>query len=137
MNNPLNEPLQFQILISNTSNFTLERKQNERIHMEALGSADVNIVFTPSTLGHAPDHSCVVSFFNDKVGNISYELCGVGLEPETQDPINITAEVGHSQMVIVNFRNSTDASIYCNILLLGKRDILYFLSCLTTASIFA
>lgn len=120
LSNPLNEPVQFQTLISNPGNFALERKQNERIQLDPLASVDVNIVFTPSTLGDAPQHACYISFFNEKVGNLTYELRGVGLEPETQDPINITAEIGHSQMVVINFRNSTDTSISCDIKLIGK-----------------
>lgn len=80
---------------------------------------DVNVVFTPSTLGQAEQHSCFITFASEKVGKLSYELCGIGLEPDTQDPINITSEIGNSQMVVVNFRNSTDTSIICDIQLLG------------------
>lgn len=76
-------------------------------------------MFTPSILGESSDHCGLISFMNEKIGNISYELQGIGLEPEIQDPVNITSEIGHSQMVTVNFRNSTDAPIYCDILLLG------------------
>lgn len=122
LSNPLNEPVQFQTLISNPSNFALDRKQNECIQVEPNGKVDVNIIFTPSTLGLAPDHTCLVTFYNEKIGNICYELRGVGLQPEIQDPINITAEIGHSQMIVVNFRNSTNEPIYCDILLLGIRQ---------------
>jgi hypothetical protein len=68
--NPVQEPIQFRVLISNSSNFALERKQNELLDVEASGTIDLNIIFTPSTLGFA-DHFCLISFFNEKVGNIT------------------------------------------------------------------
>jgi hypothetical protein len=66
------------------------------------------------------DHYSLLSFFNEKVGNITYELRGIGTEPDTQDPINITAEVNQSQLVTINFRNSTDSAIYCDLKILGN-----------------
>lgn len=120
LSNPLNEPIQFKTIISNTNNFGLERKQNDRIRLEPNTTVDVNVIFTPSTVGPSSDHVGLIAFYNEKIGNITYELRGIGIEPDTQDPINITAEIGHSQMVTVNFRNSTDSAIYCDINLLGR-----------------
>ena len=68
--NPLNEPIQFRVLLSNVNNFALERKQNELIDVEVSGTIYLNIIFTHATLGFA-DHFCLISFFNEKVGNIT------------------------------------------------------------------
>ena len=118
LSNPLNEAAQFRILNSNTNNFGLE-KVNDKITLEANSAIDLKVIFTPSTMGPS-DHYCLLSFFNEKVGNITYELRGIGTEPDTQDPINITAEVYQSQLVTINFRNSTDSAIYCDLKILGK-----------------
>ena len=45
---------------------------------------------------------------------------GVGLEPDTQDPIHITAECNQAQLVTINFRNSTDSAIYCDLLIVDE-----------------
>ena len=119
LKNPLNDAITFRPLISNTNNFALERRQNELIKVDANGTTDVNIVFTPSAVGMA-DHYALVSFYNERIGNISYEVRGVGVEPDTQDPINITSEIGASQMVTINFRNPTDSAIYCDLALLSE-----------------
>lgn len=112
--NPIGELAHFRVHLSNTSNFALERKNNELLDVEAHASVQLGVIFTPSTLGFA-EHYCLLSFCSEKVGNITYELRGVGLAPETQDPINITAEVNQAQLVTVNFRNSTDSAIYCDL----------------------
>lgn len=114
--NPLNEQVQFRVLISNTNNYALEKKQQEKLTVEANGLVDVDVLFTPSTVGIA-EHFGLISFYNEKVGNITFELRGIGLEPDTQDPINITSEICSSQMVTINFRNSTDSAIYCDLAL--------------------
>ena len=119
--NPINEAIQFRVLLSNTNNFALERKQNELIDVEPNSSAEINVIFTPATIGYT-DHFCLLSFYNEKVGNITYELRGIGLEPDTQDPINITAEVNQAQLVTINFRNSTDSAIYCDLKILDEND---------------
>lgn len=119
LKNPLNEALEFRVIVSNTDNFNVESNQltNDTISVDANGSVDVNIKFNPSTIGPA-DHVGLISFFNERIGNLTYEVSGIGLEPDTQDPINITAEVNHSQMVTVYFRNTTDSAIYCDMSLL-------------------
>ena len=122
LTNPIAENVQFRALLSNTNNFALERKQNELVDVAPLGSTDINVIFTPATIGYT-DHYCLLSFFNEKVGNITYELRGVGLEPDTQDPINITAEVNQAQLVTINFRNSTDSAIYCDLKILDENDM--------------
>jgi hypothetical protein len=68
--NPIQENVQFRVLLSNASNFALERKQNELLDVEASSTVDLNIIFTPATLGFA-DHFCLISFYNEKVGNIT------------------------------------------------------------------
>ena len=117
--NPLNEPVTYRTLLSNTNNFSLENRQNEELYIEANGSQDVNVLFTPATIGFS-DHYCLVSFYNEKVGNVTYELRGVGLEPERQDPVNVTCEIGQTQIVNVNFRNPTDSAIYCDLKLISN-----------------
>jgi hypothetical protein len=118
LKNPLNDRAEFRVLISNTDHFGVENKRhNDVISIEANGSVDVNIKFMPSTIGLA-DHVGIVSFQNERIGNISYEVKGIGLEPDTQDPINITSEVNQSQMVTVYFKNTTDSAIYCDLALL-------------------
>lgn len=116
----MNEKLQFRVIISNTTNFTLERKQHEHFDVEANGTVDVNILFTPSTVGLS-DHFTLISVYNEKVGNITYDLKGIGLEPDVQDPISVTCEVGQTQMATISFRNTTDSAIYCDLALLGKK----------------
>jgi hypothetical protein len=39
--------------------------------------------------------------------------------PKVQEIISISAEVGSSELFTVNFKNPTDAAIYCNLLLSG------------------
>jgi hypothetical protein len=121
LNNPLAEPAKFRFHISNTNNFTLERhfKTSERITVPANSFLEIKIIFTPSTIGYS-GHESIISFYNEKIGTISYDLIGVGIEPETQDPINITAELGHTQMVTVNFRNSTNSAVICDMNLYGE-----------------
>ncbi|CAF0834043.1 unnamed protein product [Brachionus calyciflorus] len=120
LKNPLNEKLIFRTLISNTSNFALEKK-NDKISVGPLETLDVNVIFTPSTIGMG-EHFGIIQFSNEKVGNISYELRGVGLEPDTQDSINITSEICSSEMVTINFRNSTDSAIYCDLNLIDEEN---------------
>ena len=114
LTNPLNELVKFRTIISNSNYFGLEDKKNEIIHLEANASTDVSIVFIPGSVGFS-DHYTLVTFFNEKCGNITYEIKGMGLEPECQDPINITAEIGHGQIVNVSFRNTTETVIYCDL----------------------
>ena len=118
LKNPLNEQVKFRTLISNSNYFGLENKQNEFITIEANDATDVNVVFIPAAIGYS-DHYTMVTFFNEKLGNITYELKGVGLEPDYQDPINITSEIGQGQIVNINFRNTTDSAVYCDLNLIG------------------
>lgn len=119
LKNPLNEKLNFRVLISNSHNFSLEKKHVDRLTVGPLETLDVNVVFTPSTVGIG-EHFGLLQFFNEKVGSISYELRGIGLEPDTQDPVNITSEICSSEMVTINFRNSTDSAIYCDLVLVDE-----------------
>ena len=112
--NPLNEPVTFRALLSNTNNFSFESRNMEHLKVEANGAQEVKILFTPATIGFS-DHQCLVSFFNEKVGNLTFELSGTGLEPERQDPINVTCEIGHTQIAKMTFRNPTDSAIYCDL----------------------
>lgn len=114
--NPLDEKITYRILISNTANFNLDRKQHENIELGPNESVDINIVFTPSTIGLS-DHFTLVSIQNEKVGHFTYELKGIGLEPDYQDPINVTCEVGQTQIATINFKNTTDSAIYCDLIL--------------------
>jgi hypothetical protein len=116
LSNPLNETVLFRVLLSNTKNFSLEKKYLERIQLNANDNLNVNILFTPSQIGLA-DHTCLVSFFNEKIGNITYELRGIGLEPDSQDLISMSSEISQSQMINVKFRNPTDSAIYCELAL--------------------
>jgi hypothetical protein len=90
------------------------------VSLNANGSSDINSIFIPAAVGFS-DHYAKISFLNEKLGNITNELSGLGLEPDVQDPINITSEMGQSQIVTINFRNSTDSAIYCDITLQGKK----------------
>lgn len=117
--NPLNENLQFKTILSMSNYFSLERRQSDSININANESSDINLIFIPAAVGFS-DHYAKISFLNEKLGNITYELSGLGLEPDLQDPINITSEIGQSQIVTINFRNSTDSAIYCDITLRGK-----------------
>ncbi len=81
-------------------------------------------MFTPSTVGLS-DHFTLISVYNEKVGNITYDLKGFGLEPDIQDPISITCEIGQTQMATISFRNTTDSAIYCDLSLLGNLIKLY------------
>lgn len=119
LKNPLNEKLNLRVLISNTHNFSLEKKHVDRVTVGPLETLDVNVVFTPSTVGIG-EHFGLIQFFHEKVGNLSYELRGIGLEPDTQDPINITSEICSSEMITINFRNSTDSAIYCDLVLVDE-----------------
>lgn len=121
LKNPLNEKINFRALISNTTNFALEKKHNEKLSVGPLETVDVNLIFTPSTVGIG-EHFGIIQFYNEKVGNITYEVRGLGLEPDTQNPINITSEICSSEMVTVNFRNSTDSAIYCDVVLVDEDD---------------
>ena len=117
--NPLNEPVKFRTQISNSDYFGLEVKRNKIIHLEPNASIDVVVIFIPAAVGFA-DHNSLVTFSNEKVGKITYELRGVGLEPECQDLINITAEIGQGEIVNVSFRNTTESAVYCDLSLQGK-----------------
>lgn len=117
--NPLNEAVKFHTSISNSNYFGLEDKKNEYIHLDANGKADIAIIFIPGSVGLA-DHCTLVTFSNEKIGNITYELKGVGLEPECQELINITSEVGKGSIVNVNFRNTTESAVYCDLSLEDK-----------------
>ncbi len=124
LTNPLDEPVKFKTSVSNSNYFGLEDKKHELFHLEPNASADVSIVFIPGAIG-AADHSTTVTFASDKVGNVRYELNGFGLEPECQETINITSEIGQGQIVNVSFRNTTESAIYCDISLLDdKGDLL-------------
>lgn len=119
LKNPLNENLIFKVNLSPSNYFSLERKQNEQlINVNANESSDINVIFIPAAVGFS-DHYAKISFSNDKLGNIVYELSGLGVEPDLQDSINITSEIGQSQIVTINFRNSTDSAIYCDVYLQG------------------
>ena len=86
----------------------------------------MNVVFIPAAIGYS-DHYTLVTFFNEKLGNITYELKGVGLEPDCQDPINITSEIGQGQIVNINFRNTTDSAIYCDLNLIGDYKFIFII----------
>jgi hypothetical protein len=125
LKNPLSERLEFRVLVSNTDHFSIENKQHaEVVCVEADSAVDVNIKFMPSTIGLA-DHVGIISFHNERIGNISYEVRGIGLEPDTQDPINITSEVNQTQMVTVYFKNTTDSAIYCDLALVTDSGALF------------
>ena len=119
--NPLNEPVKFKTTISNSNYFGLEDKMNEVVHVEANGTEEINIIFIPAAIGLS-DHYTLVTFFNEKIGHITYELKGIGLEPDCQDPINITSEIGQGQIVNVSFRNTTNSTVYCDLLLKDTED---------------
>ena len=112
----MNENLQFKTFLTPSSYFSLERRQSESILVNANDTADINVIFIPAAVGFS-DHYAKLSFFNEKTGKLVYELSGLGTEPDIQDPINITSEMGQSQIVTINFRNSTDSAIYCDITL--------------------
>ena len=117
LRNPIAEKLDFCVFISNTDHFGVENRQhNDVISVEGNSSLDVNFKFMPSTIGLA-DHVGLISFHNERIGNITYELKGVGLEPDAQDPINITSEVNQSQMVTIYFKNTTNATVHCDLTL--------------------
>ncbi len=119
--NPLDEAIKFKTNISNPNYFGLEDKKHEQFHLEANSSIDVSIVFIPGAVGFS-DHSTIVTFLNEKLGNIRYDLKGVGLEPECQDPINITSEIGQGQIVNVSFRNTTESAVFCDINLVDQEN---------------
>lgn len=39
--------------------------------------------------------------------------------PTQQEFINISAEVGNSELCSISFKNSTDSAIYCDLILYG------------------
>ncbi len=119
--NPMDEPIKYKTVISNSSYFRLEDKRNEYIHPEAGEAKEISVVFVPGAIGLS-DHYTLLTFFNEKVGNISYELKGIGLEPEYQETVKITAEVGQGHIVNINFRNTTDSSVYCYLCLQDDKD---------------
>ena len=119
--NPMDEPIKYKTVISNSSYFGLEDKRNEYIHLEADETKEISVVFVPGAIGLS-DHYTLLTFFNEKVGNISYELKGIGLEPEYQETVKITAEVGQGHIVNINFRNTTDSSVYCDLCLQDDKD---------------
>ena len=53
------------------------------------------------------------------MGKIQYDLEGVGLKPSIQDEVSVSAEVGKNEMFTVNFKNTTDSAIYCDLILKG------------------
>lgn len=125
LKNPLNENLTFRVSLTPSNYFSLERKQtDQQISVSANESVDVSVIFIPVAVGFS-DHYAKMTFFNEKLGNIVYELSGLGIEPDLQDPINITSEIGQSQIVTINFRNSTDSAIYCDIILQGNNNEFY------------
>ena len=92
--------------------------------MNANETVDVNVIFIPAAVGYS-DHYAQATFVNEKLGKLVFELSGMGIEPDLQDPINITSEIGQSQIVTINFRNSTDSAIYCDIALNGKQKLFF------------
>lgn len=122
VNNPLDEPVKFRTVISNTNYFGLEDKKNEYIHLEPNEAREVVVVFVPGAIGLS-DHYSLLTFINEKIGNLTHELKGIGLAPEIQEIVKITAEVGQGHIVNINFRNTTDSSIYCDLCLLDEKDV--------------
>jgi hypothetical protein len=133
LKNPFDERLDFRVLISNTDHFVIENNNNNNnglnsnnnqtdfVSVNAQSSLDVNIKFMPSTIGLG-DHVSLLTFSNDRIGNLTYELKGYGLEPDTQDPLNITSEINQSQISTIYFRNTTDSAIYCDLALLDETN---------------
>ncbi len=128
LQNPLQESIVFQAFSSNTSNFILDLPQKNQITIEANSTVDVPIIFTPSTIGRG-EHVTEIVFNNEKIGLIKYQLNGIGLEPTVQEFINISAEVGNSELCSISFKNSTDSAIYCDFVLYGKFKIFISIVC--------
>lgn len=68
LQNPLDEQVTFQTVLSNNNNFTVDGDQ-ETITVPPKSQAKLNVIFNPSSIGDGNEqkHQSKISFVNDKV----------------------------------------------------------------------
>ncbi|CAF3347445.1 unnamed protein product [Rotaria sp. Silwood1] len=115
--NPLDEQVTFQTIISNNNNFTINTDQ-DTITVQPKSQAKVNVTFNPSAIGNGNEqkHQSKISFVNDKLGTLKYSVKGVGTKPQKQQsPVIMKSETGVSSTTNIDFQNPSNYPIRCDL----------------------
>lgn len=60
-----------------------------------------------------------------QLGEWVFIASGTGLLPQTQDPVSVFTVAGSNTTLIIPFRNPMDQTVICEVLLRGKRNLIY------------
>ncbi|CAF3695722.1 unnamed protein product [Adineta steineri] len=118
LENPLDEQITYQTVMTNNNNFTLNTDQ-DTITIPPKSQAKINIIFNPSSIGTGSEqqqHQTNISFVNEKIGTLTYNVKGVGTKPQTlQSAIIMKTEIGVSTTTDIRFQNPSNHPIRCEL----------------------
>ncbi|UJR33894.1 hypothetical protein I4U23_021314 [Adineta vaga] len=118
LENPLDEQIIFQTMSSNNNNFSMNTDQ-DTITIPGKSQTKVNIIFNPSSIGSGTEqqpHQSTISFNNEKLGTLTYNVRGIGTKPQKlQAPIIIKTEIGVSATTNIGFQNPSNHTIRCDL----------------------
>ncbi|CAF2209937.1 unnamed protein product [Rotaria magnacalcarata] len=115
--NPLDEQVTFQTVISNNNNFSINGDQ-DTVTVQPRSQAKINVIFNPSSIGNGNEQKqqSKISFLNDKLGTLKYAVKGVGTKPQKQQhPIILKSETGVSSTATIDFQNPSNHPIRCDL----------------------
>lgn len=116
LSNPTTETLELVPMLSNANNFSLERDNEQPLHLRPHSTIKLPLTFMPSTLGSG-DHHCKISFMCKQLGEMEYHVTGSGTLPQPQDPVSVTSVAGSNTTLIIPFRNPLDIAVMVDVYL--------------------
>ena len=117
--NPVDSQL---VLISEVENKKNFKVNPSRVTLKPYSSAQVEVLYTPSSLDSKVEESTKIYFSNRKIGQLTYVVSGSGEKPGTMEPIVVTSAVLQSTSASFNFRNPFDAMLSIDVQLSSDMD---------------
>ncbi|KAM9328460.1 cilia- and flagella-associated protein 47-like [Pholidichthys leucotaenia] len=105
--NPTAETLKLFVVNSNPRNYTLEMDSRSTLTVEPRSFIGLGVRFCPSNIGEG-NHKAKITFICPQLQEWCVLLSGLGLKPETEEPLSISSTIGSTASIAIPFTNPTE-----------------------------